>query len=82
MIEMLSNVFFGLLIVTGIMFLITIIIGIIATPFKNAKKKQMINDFCKSLNKAVDEAIEELEKEEAEKKSKKTTKKATKKKGN
>lgn len=76
MIETLKQIFEILLWSVGILFLLTIIIAIITTPYREIKKKKEIKRLSKEFVDALEKASEEVKKEE---KPKKTTKKTTKK---
>ena len=82
MIQTLTSIFQGLLLMAGIICLIGIIISIVDIPFEKARRKKEKKMFFQLLDEALKETLEEIEKEETEKKSKKTTKKTVKKKDN
>ena len=81
--EILINVFKGLLLVAGSLFLLVIIYAIITAPIQNRIRRKKTEKLVAVLDKITKEAIEELKKAEeakkTEKKSKKQPKKITKK---
>lgn len=82
--ELLVDIFRGLLYITGSLILIMLIASIIMTPFKKIKmnkaKKELLYNIKKSLDEACEELRKEIEKQEAESlKNKPKTKKNNKK---
>lgn len=84
--EILINVFKGLLLVTGSLFLLVIIYAIITAPIQKRIRRKKTEKLVAVLDKITKEAIEELKKaeeaktieEKTKKQPKKTTKKTTK----
>lgn len=76
MIETLKTIFEVLLYGAGILILLTLIISIVTTPIREAKKKKEIKKLSTEFVDALEKVSEELNKEE---KPKKTTRKTTKK---
>lgn len=89
--ELLLDIFLGMLLIVGILFLGVIIYGFIVTPFKKRKAKKEIDKIKEEFEKYVDELgeaiakdignlLEELDKQNKKKPTtkKKPTKKTTK----
>ena len=68
--ELLVDIFRGLLYITGSLILIMLIASIITTPFrearKNKAKKELLDNIKKNLNEACEELKKEIERQEQE----------------
>ena len=79
--EILINIFKGLLLVAGSLSLLVIIYAIITTPIQKIIRRKKTEKLIEKLDGITKEAIEELKKEckeKTKKQPKKTTKKTTK----
>ena len=61
--ELLVDIFRGLLYITGSLILIMLIVNIITAPFREARKNKAKRELLDNIKKNLDEACEELKKE-------------------
>lgn len=61
--ELLVDIFRGLLYITGSLILIMLIASIITAPFREARKNKAKKELLDNIKKNLDEACEELKKE-------------------